>query len=313
MLKSLIKVIFKYPIKLVNYIYTFFYYKSNTINLKYKIDDMIGKKDKIIVFSPHVDDETIGLGGTLLKYKEQGNEMTLVYLTDGGGSTSNLSREEVVNQRKKEGEKVKNIYGFKKVYFLDELDGEVDSTNTNLIEKIVDILVEEEPGIIYTPFLLDGHKDHVETTRSIMKSLRIWDKNFNNIYMYEVNCPIDPKLINSVSPMDEDLYEQKGRVYNIFSSQSVMGFSVFRLLDRRKSLLIKNEYGAEIFVKVDLSNLLEIEDILVEQGFQPQQFRQLSSEYNLLLAFGTNKKLKEVYSNHISKKVYSKDMSKVDL
>ncbi len=41
---------------------------------------------------PHVDDETIGLGGTLLKHKEVNNQRALVYLTDGGGSTTNLSQ-----------------------------------------------------------------------------------------------------------------------------------------------------------------------------------------------------------------------------
>ena len=28
------------------------------------------EEEKILVFSPHVDDETIGLGATLLKHKE---------------------------------------------------------------------------------------------------------------------------------------------------------------------------------------------------------------------------------------------------
>ncbi len=70
-----------------------------------------------------------------------------------GGSTSNISREELVQSRRKEGEKVKDSYGFHKVYFLDEIDGgELDSSTENLIDNIFKILSEERPTIIYTPF-----------------------------------------------------------------------------------------------------------------------------------------------------------------
>lgn len=299
MIKKTIKLILKYPIKLVNNIYAFFYYKKNSINPNYKVDDMMDGNKKIIVFSPHVDDETIGLGGTLLKHRKEGNEIILVYLTDGGGSTSDSSRQELVSQRKEEGEVLRETYGLDKVYFLDEADGVLDSSDKGLLRKIKDILVEENPDLIYTPFLIDGHRDHVETTKALIKSLKRWKDNFENIYLYEVNCPIDPKLINSISPMDKEIYREKTKIYNVFSSQSVMGFSVFSLLDRRRSLLIDRGYGAEGFIRANLLQLLEMENILSKEGFKPEQFRQLSSDFNLFLAFERNKKLKSRYSESI--------------
>ena len=227
--------------------------------------------------------------------------MALVYLTDGGGSTSNLSREEIINERKREGEKIKDIYGFREVYFLDEVDGALDSEKRELITKIVNILNEEQPTIIYTPFLLDGHRDHVETTRVIIKALKIWDKDFDGIYMYEVNSPIIPILVNSLSVMDERLYNQKGEIYHVFNSQWAMDFSVFRLLDRKRRFIAKNGYGAEVFIKTDLDTLVEIEKELKIEGFVPEQFRQLSSHYNLLFSFRTNKDLKKIYGDKINK------------
>lgn len=309
MLKDLVKIILKYPIRLINYIYTYFHYKNSTMSEGYKIDDMIVEGEKILVFSPHVDDETIGLGATILKHKEANNQRALIYLTDGGGSTSNLSREEVINERKREGERVKDIYEFREVYFLDEIDGELNSTKKELVTKIVNILNKEQPTIIYTPFLLDGHRDHVETTRSVIRALEIWNENFDKIYMYEVNCPIIPRLVNSLSIMDESLYNQKGEVYHIFSSQWVMDFNVFRLLDRRKRFLVKSGYGAEIFVKTDLETILEIEKLLKEEGFRPEQFKQLSSHYNLLFSFGTNKDLKKRYSDKTNR-ILTKGLAK---
>ena len=45
-----------------------------------------------LVFAPHADDETFGMGGSLLKAKEQGIETHLVVLTDGsrGGRSADL-------------------------------------------------------------------------------------------------------------------------------------------------------------------------------------------------------------------------------
>ena len=297
-MKKIIKIILKYPLKLINYIYTYFYYKNNSLGENYNIEDMLIEKGKILVLSPHVDDETIGLGGTLFKHKKIGNTMSLVYMTDGGGSTTDTSRDELIATRKAEGEGVKKVYGFENLYFLDEIDGELDFNNVDLVEKIVNILETEKPNIIYTPFLIDGHKDHVATTKALISALKIWDKDFENIYMYEINSPIKPKLINSISPMDEKLYNQKGEVYNIFTSQWAMDFNVFRLMDRRKRHLIGKAYGAEIFVKADLESIIEMERTI--EGFRPEDFRQLSSHYNLLFAFRNNRELKEKYNESIS-------------
>ena len=45
-----------------------------------------------LVFAPHADDETFGMGGTLLKAKQQGIKTHLVVLTDGslGGDAPDL-------------------------------------------------------------------------------------------------------------------------------------------------------------------------------------------------------------------------------
>ncbi len=39
--------------------------------------------EKIIVFSPHPDDDVISMGGTLLKLAQNGNELTVAYMTNG--------------------------------------------------------------------------------------------------------------------------------------------------------------------------------------------------------------------------------------
>src|SRR5690606_40585689 len=45
-----------------------------------------------LVFAPHADDETFGMGGALLRAAEQGIETHVVVMTDGalGGNSENL-------------------------------------------------------------------------------------------------------------------------------------------------------------------------------------------------------------------------------
>lgn len=300
MAKKILKMILKYPIKWANWIFTFFYYKFHEKNI-YNVDEMFHDKgENVLIFAPHVDDETIGAGATLIKHKNNGDVINCAFVTDGGGSTGDLQRKDLIKKRKEEGEKIKEIIGFKKIYFIDEMDGYVDSRKDELINKIYDIIQEVNPDIIYTPFLVDGHNDHVETTKSLIKALDKWD-NKVSIYMYEVNCPILPKIINSVSIMDKNLYIEKKELFREFESQKVMGFNAFLLLNRMKRLIVERGYAAETFVRIDLDDLKRINEELIRQEFSTNGFRQLSSEYNLLLTFNNNKELNKRYSSVFSK------------
>ena len=295
MAKKIIKAILKYPLILVNRVYTYFYYKNSKVNENYIVDDMFEGEKNILVVAPHVDDETIGAGGTLIKHRNRSDRISVVYVSDGGGSTTEGSREELIAERKREGMGVKDFLLAQSIYFLDEPDGNVNSNNDELVDKLVQILEKVNPNIIYTPFLIDGHRDHVETTKGVLKAMEKWNNDFSNIYMYEVNLPFKPSLINSISTMDKKIYEEKEKMYEIFKSQWAMGFSVFSLLNRRKRLIVGESYGGEVFVKTNVDSCIKAMETLNQSGFLPEYFKQLSSEYNLLMAFRKNSSLKEKY------------------
>ena len=63
-----------------------------------------------LVFAPHADDETFGMGGSLLKAKKYGVETHLVVLTDGayGGN-----QEDLVKIRKEEVSQAAQLLGIK--------------------------------------------------------------------------------------------------------------------------------------------------------------------------------------------------------
>lgn len=297
MAKKIIKAILKYPIMLVNRIYTWIYYRMNKNNFEYDVIREFNKK--VLVLAPHVDDETIGVGGTIIKYSDSGSKMTLVYLTDGSGSTSHKSIEDTVKERREEGIKIKDSYGFDNIYFLDAVDGSLDSKDLNITNKLLDILEKEKPDVIFSPFIIDGNTDHIETTKALSIAVKSWDMEFKDIKLYQVNTIVHPKLINSVSLLDKPTYEAKIKKFEIFVSQWAMGFSVFNLLDIRRAIMFKDTFAVEIFVKVNYHILNEMIKTLEDNDFNLEEIKQISSEFTFMPSIIKSRKYKMKYNELI--------------
>lgn len=280
---------------MINRILIWFYFIRRRNHKNHHVISSKGNKN-ILVLSPHVDDETIGLGGTLIKYAKEGAKLNLVYLTDGSGSTSHKSKEEVIKERMEEGYKIRDSYGFDNVYFLGETDGTLDSKKSNLLDRLVNILEKENPNIIFSPFLIDGNIDHVETTKAMAKALELWDNSFEDIYLYQVNTIIDPDLVNVVNLLNDKEFKEKLDKFDIFKSQWAMGFSIFHSLDKGRALMYREGFAAEAFVNLDLQTLEETIKELEIRGFSPQIFRQISSEFTLLPSFMKSRKEKAIYN-----------------
>jgi len=302
MIKKLIKIILKYPLRVANYIFVYLYYRLKKKPLDLDNNFLKIENSRILIISPHVDDETIGLGATLLNHASNKNHIEIVYISDCSGSVSHLNPKEVMDIRKEEAMEVKEAIGVKNVIFLDEPDGKI-TPNNGLVDKLNSILNEVKPDLIYMPFLIDGHSDHIATTKASLEALKLWDANFNNIVMYQINCPILPSVINAINTIDKDQYMKKKNLLDIFKSQYVMGFNAFLLVNRMARLILNQGYAAEVFVKCSADKAEAMEDELKRLDFSTTRFRQLSSEYNLLTSFIKGYSYKEQLSNAVK---YSK-------
>lgn len=297
------KAILKYPILLINRLYVFIYF-----NLVKKYDEYkeinIEEQSNILVLSPHVDDETIGLGGTIIKYSKTNGDMNLVYLTDGSGSISEKSIGEVIEERRKEGEDVKASYGFKDVYFLDAIDGSLNSNEKDLVYKLGEIIDLTRPDVIFSPFFIDGNKDHTETTKVLSKALELTEIEIKEIYLYEVNNLICPKVVNTISSLNDEIYKAKKDKYSIFKSQWAMGFSIYDLMDYGRGLNYRDKNRVEPFVNIDQNKLKSAINLLENNGFDPGDFKQISSEFTFLPGIIKNHKNKSKYNEMLIKLLY---------
>jgi len=138
--------------------------------------------NKVLVIAVHPDDETLGCGGTLLKHKDNGDEIHWLICTQTD------PKEEFFKTRESEIKKVFEQYEFDSIHKLCLNSVHVDEYSmSELVEKISKVIQDIKPTILYLPFKGDVHSDHrsiFQATYSCTKSFRY--PYIKKIYMMEV-------------------------------------------------------------------------------------------------------------------------------
>jgi len=121
-----------------------------------------------LVFAPHADDESFGMGGTLAKATEAGIQVHLVVMTDGalGGQLENLAE-----IRKAEVRSAAAMLGLEPPVFLNNRDRGLkfdDETIHHVLEQIREI----NPAAVFFPGVFEPHPDHRMTALIVWQALR---------------------------------------------------------------------------------------------------------------------------------------------
>ena len=167
-----------------------------------------------LVFAPHADDETFGMGGCLLKAKKEGIETHLVVLTDGslGGDAENL-----VQIRSGEVKLAAELLGLKSLQCWSELDRSLDLTK-QVLEKVVRAILDLSPSTVFFPGPLEIHPDHRATALLVWNALkRVREKNLSpEPISYEIGVQ---NPINLLIDITEQSVEKQG-VMDVYASQN---------------------------------------------------------------------------------------------
>jgi LmbE family N-acetylglucosaminyl deacetylase len=139
----------------------------------------------IIVISAHPDDETLGAGGTLLKHKENGDEIHWLIATNIF-ENQGFSKERI-QARQVEIEKVAKHLCIKGVFKLDYPTMSLSSSSLiNLVPEISKIFMEVKPEVIYTLNRSDAHSDHRYLSDAVMACTKSFRYPFiKKVLMYE--------------------------------------------------------------------------------------------------------------------------------
>lgn len=143
--------------------------------------------NKILVVAAHPDDELLGVGGTLARHVEEGDEVQTLILGQGmasRGIKDNQLKEKIDTLRKQSLLAAK-IIGINQTIFLDLPDNRFDTIDfldiVQLVEKNISLIL---PDIIYTHHFGDLNIDHRLTYQAVITATRPIDF-FPNIYAFE--------------------------------------------------------------------------------------------------------------------------------
>jgi LmbE family N-acetylglucosaminyl deacetylase len=141
--------------------------------------------NKVLVVAVHPDDETLGCGGTLLKHKDDGDEIHWLIATEI--KESDGYAKDLVLKRNDEIDAIVSFYNFDSINRLNISTTKVDEiSSSHLIDQISSVINRVKPNTIYLPFKSDIHSDH----RHIFNAAYSCTKSFRypfikKIYMME--------------------------------------------------------------------------------------------------------------------------------
>ncbi|MBM0108353.1 PIG-L family deacetylase [Steroidobacter sp. S1-65] len=159
--------------------------------------------EKVLVLAPHMDDEAIGCGGTLALHSQRGAQITVVFLTDGRNGNSEINtmygeerarkQQEFIELRTTEARAALHRLGVNRMVCLDAEDGALDQC-TWAAEKLREVLLRQQPDIVYLPFYLEEHSDHRAASQVLLDAASGTSLQFQCMG-YEVWTPLFPNCL----------------------------------------------------------------------------------------------------------------------
>ncbi len=141
---------------------------------------------RVLVVAAHTDDEALGCAGTIAKHVAQGDEVHLLFMTDGIGSRVVKANE--AGERLTAAQKAAHILKVKSFANLNFPDNRMDSVPMlDVVKEIENKVAEIQPEAIYTHYLGDLNVDHQVTHKAVMTACRPQpDFCVKEIYAFEV-------------------------------------------------------------------------------------------------------------------------------
>ena len=176
------------------------------------------EKKNVISMSPHPDDDILAVGGTLAGHIIAGGDVHSIVWTDGVRGTVDPSKpiQTLQQIRRKEVENAASALGLSSVDFKNEADGQLKADSKN-VDFLIETIQRIRPDIIYTPFPIDYHFDHIAATEIVVKALQNLDHP-PLVRGYESIIPLLPNKIMDIT----DTIDLKRQAVACFETQNAV-------------------------------------------------------------------------------------------
>lgn len=156
---------------------------------------------RVLVLSPHIDDDVIGAGGSLRKHVRMGNRVKVVYFAD------------CTEERIREAEEAARVIGLTDLEFLG-YESKRLLEKGDLSARLSSIVRDYGPDIVYLPSLFDRHNDHLAVNHLLAACHKKFRFDFT-VCAFEVWTSLVPNLIIDIT----DTIEAKKEALSMHRSQ----------------------------------------------------------------------------------------------
>ena len=173
---------------------------------------------KVLIFAPHADDETLGMGGTISLYTEKGYEVIVAVMTGHGAKKHPLWPREYWDEIRKEAKEAAKILNISKLIFRDLPAACLDNIPSWEINQEVNLLIQEiQPDEVYIPYSNDLHKDHNAISYAAIVAARPYLNNskcIRRILSYETLSETSLNYSNPNNNFEPNVYVNISSVLN---------------------------------------------------------------------------------------------------
>lgn len=231
----------------------------------------------MLFIGAHPDDIELNCGGTVIKLIESGKKVGIADLT-----LAELSTLGDINLRKKETDAASKMLGISVRENLKIEDGNIEINKTNK-EKIIKVIRKYKPELVFAPYPLDRHPDHINAGNLIREAFfysgleKIKIKNsesyrpkklifYRNAYEMPVSFIFDissvhDKKIEVLKCYESQFYNPISKVSKTLISSKLFEYEI-EARARHFGFKIGVEFGEPYFsydsVKINEKNLFEI-------------------------------------------------------
>ena len=154
------------------------------------------KKDRILVFAAHPDDEVLGCGGTISNHSFKSEKVQVVFFTDGESARGLKKNKHKIDKRKISAKKAAKILKTCSPIFGDFPDNQLDSVVFLKIVKFVERNIKKfKPSLIYTHYPEDLNIDHRLVSLAVATACRPQKKmKVKKILFFEVPSSTEWKI-----------------------------------------------------------------------------------------------------------------------
>ena len=209
------------------------------------------KGSKVLILSPHPDDETLGCGGTRRLLLQRKTPVKVIFLTSGDKADPSHKLSQLVQHknpptpsflkrgkaglhnispdqnhvthysllREKEAVKALRVLGISDYEFFRFPDRELDAYYRDALERLLNVVETYMPDTIYSPSVIELNPDHRVTAALSLEIQRIMMEREEcmpiKLVLYEVSTPLRPNTLVDVTKV----YDRKIRAIKKHKSQ----------------------------------------------------------------------------------------------